>query len=184
MLRPCAACARHVEVGELSCRWCGARLATAESRDPIAYVGRLSRAAIFAGAVVAAPLGCGPSVRYEPLVADGSAFTTGAVKGQVLRHDGEPLSNASITLYSEQLRTNADGRDSISTQLNAKGEFRVENLPPGDYRLGLSALSGSPRFTVRLGQVTVLSIELDKPKRDPRPMAKPYGAPPARRRIV
>lgn len=107
------------------------------------------------------------------------------MQGRVLRHDGKPAANSMLTLYGEPLRSITNGRDSINVQTSANGWFQLPNVPPGDYRLGMSGLGKSqPRFVVRAGQATVVNLELVKPRPAPRHMAKPYGAPPARRRIV
>jgi hypothetical protein len=50
-LRPCSGCRRHVSIAERVCPFCSAELALASPRDPL--LGRMSRAAVFAGAALA-----------------------------------------------------------------------------------------------------------------------------------
>lgn len=185
-LVPCKRCHRHVDANDARCVFCGAveidRRLGAEARagSPARIAGRLCRAAIFAGAVTVASA-CGGSVHYESLPA---AVANGEVRGHVLRHDGTPARGAFVNLYSEALRATA-GRDSISVQVGPDGRFAFPDVPPGRYRIAVSGLGESPKFEVRAREAAVVKLELDKPKPvDPRQMAKPYGAPPARRRIV
>jgi len=56
-LRPCPACQRHAAIEESSCPFCAAPLPAAEPRPRLR--GRLSRAAVFAGAALAATAACG-----------------------------------------------------------------------------------------------------------------------------
>jgi len=54
-LRPCLQCRRHVRIDEHACPFCAALLAP--SAPPTLPVGRLTRAAVFAGAVLATACG-------------------------------------------------------------------------------------------------------------------------------
>jgi hypothetical protein len=51
-LRPCTACQRHVELRETACPFCSAALQPAEPRSP--FAGKITRAAVFASATLAA----------------------------------------------------------------------------------------------------------------------------------
>lgn len=179
-LRPCPTCARHVLAEASSCVFCGASLEVSSALPRTgARVARLSRALIFAGAIGAA--GCGPSITYEPIH---STTTTGSmVRGHVRHHDGRPAAGVMVSIYGAQLAIG--GRDSRSVQVEQDGSFRFPELPPGHYRIAVSGLADSPSFDVKAGQAAVVELELEKPKPvDTRHMAKPYGAPPARRRLV
>lgn len=186
MLRTCPACRRHVSIAAPSCVFCATSLGPVALRESSFHVGRAGRAMIFAGAVAVAAVGCGPQVQYQPLRASGSAdVTSGAVRGRIFRHDNKPAVGYSITLYGEKLRTMAGGRDSITVQTDSTGYFELANLPPGTYHLATSGLGDRPRVDVRAGEAAMLTLELEPPpKLDPRHMAKPYGAPPIRRRVV
>jgi len=50
-LKPCTQCNRHVAITEVECPFCHARLELAAS--PASRLGRVSRAAVFAGAALA-----------------------------------------------------------------------------------------------------------------------------------
>ena len=186
-LRPCSACARHALLGSTSCPFCAATLACFVE-PPGSYVGRVTRAAVFAGAVLAAPAaGCasGPHARYEqlPPADSDTAVPTGVVKGRVLRDDGSAASGRSVMLIGTGLRA-LRGSESITSNAQLDGDFTFDHIPPGEYQL---SADGKHRYkvTVRAGQAAILTIELPRPPHAPaHPMAKPYGAPPARRRQV
>lgn len=186
MLRTCPACRRHVSIAAPACVFCAATLSPVAVRESSFHVGRASRAMIFAGAIAVAAVGCGPQVQYQPLRAVGGAkATSGAVRGRIFRHDGKPAVGHSVNLYGEQLRTLTSGRDSISVQTDSTGYFELADLPPGDYHIATPGLGDRPRIDVHAGQAAMLTLELEPPpKVDPRHMAKPYGAPPHRRRVV
>jgi hypothetical protein len=81
VLGPCITCRRHVRVDASSCPFCGAELAL-ERAAPSGF-GRMSRAAMIAGAVVAggchtpaAPVYGGPPTPVEPTVSDAAAPAT------------------------------------------------------------------------------------------------------------
>jgi len=138
---------------------------------------------VFAGAIAAAPLGCGSQVQYEPAATANAQV--GQVRGRVVRDDGQPAGGNSVSLYGEQLRSSHDGIDSISVLADPTGNFHFDNVPPGEYRIATSGLGKEPHVVVRAGQAAVLTLELEPPpKFDPNQAAKPYGAPPARGRIV
>ena len=62
-LRPCSGCRRHVSIAERVCPFCAAPLAAVSPRDPL--VGRLSRAAVFAGAALASTACGGKKAKTE-----------------------------------------------------------------------------------------------------------------------
>ena len=130
---------------------------------------------IFAGAIAVAPLACS-NVEYQPIPSTGGAkATTGRLKGRLVRHDGEPAASHTVTLY---------GTKQASVSSDVYGSFIFDDIPPGEYYLSTYGLKERRRIEVRAGQIAITTIELDKPEIDPRHMAKPYGAPPARRRSV
>ena len=155
-------------------------------REPIVHIGRTSRAMIFAGAIAVAPIGCGPRVEYETIQAPGGAvMTNGQVKGRVVNHNGTPAAGYAVSLYGEALRALTNGADSITVGADGNGNFVFNDVPPGAYHVTTHGTGDRPRIDVRAGEAAIVTLELDKPpKVDPRHMAKPYGAPPARRRVV
>jgi len=62
-LQPCTACRRHVAITEVACPFCRASLGEGEARPR--PLGRLSRAAVFASATLAAAA-CGGKTKPEP----------------------------------------------------------------------------------------------------------------------
>lgn len=186
MLRPCPACRRHISAVVKTCVFCGEHVGEGVVREPIGHIGRASRAMIFAGAIAVAPIGCGPRVEYETIQAPGGAvMTTGQVKGRVVKHDGTAAAMYWVSLHGEALRALTNGADSMSVQADANGSFMFADVPPGEYHVTTNGTGQRPRIEVRAGEAAIVTLELDKPpKVDPRQMAKPYGAPPARRRVV
>ncbi len=143
----------------------------------------MSRAAIFAGAITLA--GCGEAApRY--VTNPNATATTGVVQGRVLTHDGEPAGSTYITLYGDVFRGRPGSNgDALTTVSDADGTFGFNDIPVGEYRMSVAGSRKQRKVHVRSGQSVVLEVELDEPKAiDTRHMAKPYGAPPARHRVV
>ena len=107
----------------------------------------------------------------------------GTIRGVIRNQDtGAPLPGLSLTIYV------TDEKPIYATS-NAAGEYEFKNLPPGQYAVMFQ--SGNPNETpqgtpVKLeddaGATADVFIDLTVPDRVP--CCKPYGAPPARRRIV
>lgn len=134
-LRPCPACRRHVGVDEAACPFCAAPIAAAPGpTGRRAAGGRLTRAAIFAGAVAAAGA-CGSS---EPKAED---------------PQGGDLQQESV-----------EGRDDAG----AAGEVMLSS--PADAAV---VPEPDPDEERRLDRVY-----------DSNNIPMPYGAPPARNRLV
>jgi len=181
LLAPCATCHRHVGLDAPTCPFCHAPPATLPPRTPTTILGRVTRAAVFAGAVGAA--GCGASVpkpHYDQMTSPASATgESGEVRGRITRHTGEP---AQTTVY---LVTDIVGTRSPSTTTDGNGYYRFDDIPAGEYEIRVSGSKHRVRIVVRPAQAVVLDVAQDEPpKVDTRHMAKPYGAPPARRRVV
>jgi hypothetical protein len=142
----------------------------------------MSRAAIFAGAITLA--GCGEAApRYETVP---TATTNGVIRGRVLTHDGDAAGNRYITLWGEVFRGRPGSTgDALTTVTDDKGAFGFNDIPPGEYRMAVAGKKKQRTVVVRAGKAVVLEVDLDEPPPiDTRHMAKPYGAPPARRRLV
>lgn len=152
---------------------------------------RLGRAAVFAGATLAGTA-CWtdkPAPRTTPIehsrrVDDKtSALAPGTIHG-VIRdaRTGQPLPGFPVMLRS-------GGAVTQSTTSNQYGEFVFTGLTPGDYVLehqpnnphqGPSQIDVS--LSVDAGQQVDLPVYQPEPDRGA--CCKPYGAPPARRRLV
>jgi hypothetical protein len=133
-LRPCPSCRRHVGADEVACPFCAGPLGAAAPAGRRMVSGRLTRAAIFAGAVAAS--GCGSS---EP--------KTNGVEG---------------------------GGDQVLEQQQPADAGEVMLSAPAD--AAVVPVETDPRD------------ELEEQRRrravDPNDIPMPYGAPPARSRLV
>jgi hypothetical protein len=163
---------------------------------PARLTGRMSRAAVFASATTlagcwsqAAPQQTTPPDRVETNFAkppdeasrDETSAETGSIHVTVLDSGtGQPQPQRSVTLTGPGIAEQQAIAD-------ANGVARFGRLPPGTYTVTIP--SNHPRRTAPSEQVIVtagqttranLSIFVMQPHHSP----MPYGAPPARRRIV
>lgn len=150
--------------------------------------GRLSRAAVFAG-LTACWSGNDAAQRQAPpppppLPADAAVTppsSTAALSGIVTEAGTKtPIANVTVELRD------ANGRVS-ATNTDERGAYELVTVTPGDYQLVLRYSSydsaGSAQQPVSVRDVPArVDVELPLIRRAPIP--KPYGAPPARRRIV
>jgi len=198
MLSPCTQCRRHVRSSERTCPFCGSAI-TAPARSPSSLAGRFSRAAVFAGLAscyttpppqqIQQPPPPPPDERRgeEPppdqRYAKPPAKDTGAIGGTVRNYNGQPMAHFPLSL--------AGSSGSQAARADANGVFRFDDLPPGRYQVAYN-VSYHPRqgpglvdVVVKAGEVSRVDIELPPPPPPDRgPCCKPYGAPPARRRVV
>ncbi|HEU4610710.1 MAG TPA: carboxypeptidase-like regulatory domain-containing protein [Kofleriaceae bacterium] len=187
VLRPCPSCRRHVDADEPRCPFCRGDLTPAAPRA--LPVGRVGRAAVFAGATLATT-GCwtsAPPPRTTPVehveaVHADSPLPVGTIRGVVRDSGGTLLSGYTVYLRWPSGETRA-------TTSNANGEYVFGGLPPGRY--AVEYRTGDPRqppasLPVELTTDTGARRDLEiffVPYPDTA-CCKPYGAPPARRRIV
>ena len=221
-LVPCVGCRRHVALGASTCPFCGEALPTDLAvPQPRRAAGRLSRAAVFAGATLAGcytsastpqppppddhhehevvvqppppPVDAGPFSQPPP---DASTTVQQPVASNELRGrvtvapDGHPLVRHEVRLF-------AQGQQARTTHTDRSGEYVFQGLPAGTYNLVVDQLPPnnprqSPRPPIRR-QVHVadgasaradVTVHAPPPVIDRGPCCKPYGAPPARRRVV
>ena len=104
------------------------------------------------------------------------------IRGVATRSDGRPAAGLTVQVQRE------DG-DMKHATTNARGEFEVTGLEPGNYIVSFEPWhprQGPTSTPVTLhpeaGQEVSLLVPIPEPDRGP--CCKPYGAPPARRRIV
>ena len=157
-LRPCGKCRCHVRVSEVACPFCGAELAGAPPRA-VTVVGRVTRAAIFSAALA----GCTndkPKPTPAPAPAQGSDDLE-----KLLDHDGSEVVHPEAPPPIDA---------SIATTDAAPIDAGVPTPDAGVVR---------KKRHKQQQQQQEQTIEQVK-QIDQRHMAKPYGAPPARRRIV
>lgn len=172
--------------------------------------GRLSRAAVFAGAAacytnpapaqhITTPPPPPPDDTTvvqtqeqqqqfaQPPIDAGTTTTVaalnGAIEGTVFEGAKRPASGTWLTLRGEhggELRVQAD----------ANGHYRFADLPAGNYEIEMP-WNGNPHarpparpVQVTAGQTAQADLQVYTPPIDRGPCCKPYGAPPARRRVV
>lgn len=205
-LQPCTSCRRHIDAGEPRCPFCGAGVRTTQS-SVRAVLGRVSRAAVFASAAACAsstphaaspppPPPPDPVVTQKFATAPPPAEGKASVRGFVTR-DGFPLGG--VVVHAEN-----DAGGSVQATTGAKGEYELLDLEPGSWRLRLDPdvydpYAGSRRPQEGPPMQPDIQVNLEPGKNERRdlatasppvyepdrgPCCKPYGAPPARRRVV
>jgi hypothetical protein len=189
-LRVCVQCRRHVGVSETSCPFCGVSSSAPTVPRPVTTATRLGRAAIFAGATLTACWsGSTKSNPIEhkqvdkPVETAPGAPAPGSIRGIVRdSRTNQPLPNFRITLVQESGAT----QDAVSDR---NGEYVFTGLEPANYTVTYQ--SNHPRqpaverpVTLQPEQGERADITVYFPEPDRGPCCKPYGAPPARRRLV
>jgi hypothetical protein len=207
-LHPCASCRRHIDRRDPICPFCRASVATAAGRSPLGAVARLSRAAIFAGAAAcgSAPAHHAPPPPPPPppdpvlvqqfATAPPPAEGMASLRGFVTR-DGQPLAGVRV----HATRDDGTTADALT---GPHGEYAFVDVAPGRMSLKLDdyvydPYRGSRRPTDGPPVMPEEVVTLDPgenerhdvafsppplPPPDTGPCCKPYGAPPARRRVV
>lgn len=204
-MRPCTSCRRHVSAEVSRCPFCDAELPSLLAR--VLHVGgRLSRAAVFAAGAAACYTGSTattdnttpppppppPDDTQQRDTGSGSTFAqppppadteTGRVRG-VVRQGGAVLAGIRVRA------TATAAPHSQLTTTNNRGEY-VLDVVPGRYRVIAEVFTGGrmppPQLQVEIGAGEEKTVDIDVPMPAPRdtgPCCKPYGAPPARRRVV
>ena len=188
-LTPCPACSRHVR--ERSCPFCGADVPPPALRPR--FVGPATRAAIFSVAVA----GCWTGPVAEPATStttttkpDDTAHdttppaTTGAIDGTVIdQTSGQPVAGAQVSLDGKQVTT-TDYNGHYKFSGVAAGNHTVTVATHGNRAHGGGAYAAL-NVTVHSGLARAdIQVVLPQPTFDPNSIPKPYGAPPARRRLV
>lgn len=207
-LAPCPRCKRHVAVRETACPFCDAPN-TSSASPPVMLVGRWSRAAIFASATTL--MGCHPASvtnakkdSNDPKLAaapppsdapspdaspDGPSpdaappeVRTGTIRGILRDRNGTVLGHKTIALSSPSVNR--------TTLTNARGEYEFADLAPGTYVVTFE-MPSNPRQGPNRQRAEVVAnavVQLDgvmfSLPFDRSSCCKPYGAPPARRRVV
>lgn len=181
-LRPCTRCRRHVVAADPTCPFCGAAVdRTSLSRRAL---GRISRAAVFASAVgcaKTAPPPAQPSPT-EPRFAVPPANESASVRG-VVTAGGVPVNGMRVTL--EPLGASVRR----STRTDANGAYAFDDVPVGRYRVAPVTNERRPPPSADLDLTANARLEQNFQLPAAAPVdhhheAKPYGAPPARRRVV
>ena len=178
MLVPCDRCKRHISLREDVCPFC---------RQPSALA-ILGAAALSAGVLLA---GCDAGRTKAP--GPGSAVqakrTYAAIRGRVTSRAGLPLSNASVTINLDYSGSAAQTGHNFAKTVptDNDGRYTLDLIEPGAYMLYFGWNGGNDRgedqraLVVKPDEDQVIDVVLDMRTMD---IAKPYGAPPARRRVV
>jgi Carboxypeptidase regulatory-like domain len=131
------------------------------------------------------PVDAAVVIAVDAAVAVTPVVATGRIRGRVLRK-GTTTTYPEVTVQLAGLDDPSISR-SVTTGPAKKGAYALENLPAGAYRLYIfdeqSGRDGATEVVVRTGQLVKLDLDLTQIPMRRRP-PKPYGAPPARRRIV
>jgi hypothetical protein len=109
---------------------------------------------------------CGICALAPPALAQTPA---GSIVGKVSEWHGGPLAGARVTVTNTQTHATA----SVATDVN--GEFTVENLPAGDYKVTIAAgglVAADKDVKVKPGHKSKLSVTL-KPPAPPASAAPP-----------
>jgi hypothetical protein len=181
-LAPCPSCHRHV-AAEPACPFCGVTLASAPTARAT-LPGRFSRAAVFAGATLA---GCWTSSPPTETTTTTTVATPdanhGRIEGQLRDPEGDLPGAQRVTLTP--INSGPDMKEHVATT-NEQGNFVFDNIPVGDYRLSASTSNGvaAQMITVRAGTQHRIVDAPAMHVRQHRLPNMPYGAPPARYRIV
>lgn len=228
LLVPCAACRRHLDAQAAVCPFCAVPRPSSSLRAAtlVARAGRVSRAAVLAGAAAcwtnhpspqyaSPPPPDGeqqpvddrrqpdgdPQQRNAPALAesDGSPPDPklvpeprpdrGTILGRVVNRHTVRYPGVEVTIEGPTLGK----KTKVIT--DKRGIFVLENIPPGNYRVTIESARLSPQdppistsLPVAAGTVATMAIlgEVVAPVAVPVDTAccKPYGAPPARRRVV
>jgi hypothetical protein len=182
---PCVGCRRHVAALEDACPFCGTSRAPTR-RALIMKPGRLSRAAVFAG-LAACYTSASPPAPPESPPPSGSGTPTeqqhwihgSALRGKLTHaRTGAPLVGVTVEVWTS-------AAEATKATTNANGEYVIEGLEPRDYTVSFMGPDGvryaASKIVEVRGSKTAFDLAFDPV---PAPVPKPYGAPPARRRIV
>ena len=94
-LRPCSGCRRHVSIDERVCPFCETTLTAASPHQPM--FGRLSRAAVFAGAALASTA-CGGKKKPDTTTTDQQTAQSDAGVIEEQPKETEPTDKAPVPM--------------------------------------------------------------------------------------
>ena len=171
-MTPCSACARHVKHEETACPFCGTPFVAPGPRN-LRVVGRVTRAAIFSAALVA----CGKHDEPKPAPAPGSAEHLDQDFNQLLGSaDTHAASRDAAVAIAPDAAIDAGKSDEERTRELQQAQQKQEQQ-----RREHEQRADEERRRRELEQERLRQQQLDMQQHY---NAKPYGAPPARRRVV
>jgi len=168
-MTPCPGCSRHVRDGELACPFCASALAPPRPRAPV--VGRVTRAAVFSAALVACG---GKKDEAKPAPPAGSAEKLDQDFNQLL--GSAEASGAPHAVDAAVAAVAVDAPVAVDAGVSDEERTRQLQRVQEEQRKKREQLEQEQR------QRTIDDQRIQQ--RDWHNVAKPYGAPPARRRIV
>jgi hypothetical protein len=154
-LRPCPRCHRHVDGTEASCPFCTALLPAAAESRPVLR-GRVSRAIVFGAALASGACKDKPKIEPAPVTSTGSA-----------------AADAATAVVASDAADRA-GTDPVIDAGVADAAVADAATTPAD---------AATRERKKLDKQEYLEERLRR-LRERNALPKPYGAPPARRRVV
>jgi hypothetical protein len=175
MLVPCNRCKRHHDIRDEVCPFCrhGSALA------------KIGAAALSAGVLLA---GCDAGKTKSP--EQGSAVakrTYATLSGRVTNRSGGTGATM-VSISSTEPSPNRSFSETVASSND--GQFMLDLLEAGSYSVSFSYDDGTWRgtdqrqVTLKAGDDEKLDVVLDLNQQRDMDTAKPYGAPPARRRRV
>lgn len=197
-LQVCGECRRHVVANEIACPFCGAAI---ERGTPTrARLGKVTRAAVFAslsacwssspapttptGGGTVSNRGAGSGSQTDDITIPTPQPGMASIGGICLDSaTGQPLAGVNVEIIP------GVGADKRGTKSDSRGRYAVDNLPPGDWNVRFWGPRDAQRMappsqfvTLEAGDTRRIDGNVDN--RDWSNVPMPYGAPPARRRVV
>jgi len=151
--------------------------------------GRLSRAAVFAGAAACYTNANTPHQQPPPPPPDGEQFAQPPNQGGLGTIEGT-ITQGGVLIQGIDVELRADDGDTLSGRTDAHGRYVFTGLRPGKYMVTAmtddSAHQEPQRqwLTLQADAVAHADFRVEPYVPDSGPCCKPYGAPPARRRVV
>ena len=195
-MRPCPACRRHVR-DERACPFCGAAVAPAAPRG--LFAGPVTRAAVFS-ALAGCWTGSTPAEQTTTVEHKTETHeherkppppptTAGTVEGTVI----DSNTGSGVT-YAEVRLLDASGQVVGTASTDGAGRYRFDNIAPGPYTVHVLARGNNPRaggasvaakvVVGDQGAHADLQVAIPVYRYNPTNTPMPYGAPPARKRVV
>ncbi|MBV8755847.1 MAG: hypothetical protein JO257_01150 [Deltaproteobacteria bacterium] len=171
-MTPCLACARHVKHDETACPFCGAPFAAPPPRNH-RIVGRVTRAAIFSAALVA----CSKHDEPKPTPKPGSAEHLDQDFNQLLG-SAEPGSGTAPGDAAVALAPDA------TIDAGLSDEERTRQLQQAQEQKDRQRHADDERRRREIEEQRLRQQQIQQDQIQQHYNAKPYGAPPARRRVV
>jgi hypothetical protein len=160
-LVPCPACKRHVATREITCPFCASALPAQRARHAV-VLGRVTRAAVFSAAVIACDSDK-PAPAPAPTPAQGSDDLERLLDDPAAPRVAPPVDAALADAHVDAPLVDAGVPDAARPDAGVAKKKKTQKKRDPD---------------------NLEDVKIQEERFDQRHLAKPYGAPPARRRIV